>query len=101
MTRLSPSGRLQSLLTFSVNVFPSNDSHKYVDLPDKVSLPFVCVVCLVLYIGVCACCVSVYILSHLMSILHLLYECMYICVCMRMNVLVCVVSCLWMCVLRV
>ena len=26
-----------SLLTFGVNIFPSNDSHKYVDLPDKVS----------------------------------------------------------------
>ena len=27
---------LQSLLTFGVNIFPSNDSHNYVDLPDKV-----------------------------------------------------------------
>ena len=28
---------LQSLLTFGLNIFPSNDSHKYVDLPDNVS----------------------------------------------------------------
>ena len=28
---------LQSLLTCGVNIFPSNDNHKYVDLPDKVS----------------------------------------------------------------
>ena len=45
VTRLSPSGPLQSLLTFGVNVFPSNDTHKYVDLPDKVSFTF-CVCCM-------------------------------------------------------
>ena len=35
---------VQSLLTFGVNIFPSNDSHKYVDLPDKVSSTL-CVCC--------------------------------------------------------
>ena len=66
---------LQSLLTFGVNIFPSNDSHKYVDLPDKVSSALCGVGCVNSHVcgGYCTC------------VWRAVYMCvlayMYICVC--------------------
>ena len=80
VTRLSPSGSLQSLLTFGVNVFPSNDSHKYVDLPDKVSFTFC--VCFI-HFDIHGCVVYV----HSVYIVRVLYVYVH----KHMNVLLCVV----------
>ena len=61
---------VQSLLTFGVNIFPSNDSHKYVDLPDKVSSTL------------CVCCAC-----ELTCLCGTLWVCTYMCMCMYVYVL--------------
>ena len=61
---------VQSLLTFGVNIFPSDDSHKYVDLPDKVSSTL------------CVCCAC-----ELTCLCGTLWVCTYMCMCMYVYVL--------------
>ena len=47
---------VQSLLTFGVNIFPFNNSYKYVDLPDKVSSTLcVCCACELVCVAHCGC----------------------------------------------
>ena len=61
---------VQSLLTFGVNIFPSNNSHEYVDLPDKVSSTL------------CVCCVC-----ELTCLCGTWWVCTYMCMCMYVYVL--------------
>ena len=94
---------LQSLLTFGVSIFPSNDSHKYVDLPDKLSsalcgvgrvnfhvcggyLLYMCVersvhVCVCIHVHMCTYCYCTH--TYSINLCHLLHTVIYGCLCVN------------------